>query len=116
MVRTLAILLSLAGPVLGCSCGWLTVCELVQRPTIFIGEVIGGGVSSIHEDPWYSNSDRVRFRVVESFRGLPKDAKIVDMAVGPTFGMCSPNPYYPGRTYLVVPGKVKDKFYDGGCF
>src|SRR5262249_42912646 len=115
-MRALTILLSLAGPVFGCSCSSPTVCELVQRPTIFIGEVIEGGVISIREDPWYSNSDHVRFRVVESFRGLPKYVKVVDTDVSPTFGMCSPNPYFPGRTYLVVPGKREGKFYDGGCF
>jgi hypothetical protein len=115
-MRTLAILFSLAGSAFGCECRSLTVCELVQQPTIFIGEAIEGGVTSIREDPWYSKSDHVRFRVVESFRGLPKDVKIVDMDVSPTFGMCSPNPYFPGRTYLVAPGKREGKFYDGGCF
>lgn len=89
---------------------------MLRQPTIFIGEVIAGGVQSIREDPWYSNSTHVRFRVVESFRGLPKNTRIVDMDVMPTDGMCSPNPYFPGRTYLVVPGTQNGKFLDGGCF
>lgn len=30
--------------------------------------------------------------------------------------MCSPNPYHPGRTYLVTPGTKDGKFTDGICF
>src|SRR5579872_2428099 len=97
-MRGLTILLLLSGPAFACECRKLTVCELLQRPTIFIGEVIDGGVRSLREDPWYSKSTHVRFRIVESFRGLPKDATTVDMDVSPTAGMCDPNPYFPGRT------------------
>ena len=115
-MRALTIFLWLAGPVLGCECRSWTVCELVQQPTIFIGEVIDGGVNSIRDDPWYSKANHVRFKVVESFRGVPKGTKIVDIAVTPTLGMCSPNPYFPGRTYLVVPSKWEGKLRDGLCF
>jgi len=94
----------------------LTVCELIQLPTIFIGEVIDGGVTSVREDPWHSNVNHVRFKVLESFRGLPSGTQTIDVQLTPTFGMCAPIPYYPGRRYLVVPSKQDGKFSDSVCF
>ena len=116
MTRSLVIFCALVGPAFGCECAEWTECELVQRPTIFIGQVIAGGVGSIREDPWYSPSNHVRFRVIETFRGLPKGIEFVDMSVTTLPGMCSPNPYYPGRTYLVVPTELNGKLNDGGCY
>src|SRR6185437_6797615 len=87
-----------------------------KEPTIFIGEVIEGGVTSIQDDPWYANVDHVRFRVLENFRGLPAGARTVDVRLMHLFGMCSPIPYYPGKRYLVVPDRRNGKFYDGPCF
>ena len=107
---------ALAGlPVLGCECRSFTVCDLIGLPTVFIGEVIDGGVASIRDDPWFSNVDHVRFKVSENFRGLPRGASTVDVELSPTMGMCAPIPYYPGRTYLVAPGKREGKFYEGAC-
>jgi hypothetical protein len=107
----------LAGlPVLACECRNFSVCELVQLPTVFIGEVVDGGVTSIRDDPWYSNVDHVRFKVLGNFRGLPRGTSVVDVVLSPTAGMCAPIPYYPGRTYLVAPGKREGKFYDQVCF
>jgi hypothetical protein len=115
-MRIIAALAAIALPVLACECAHLTVCELLQLPTIFIGEVIDGGVASVREDPWQSNVDHVRFKVLESFRGLPSGTQTIDVQLTPTFGMCSPIPYFPGRKYLVVPSKRDGKFFDGVCF
>jgi hypothetical protein len=115
-MRVLTALAAIALPVLACECRHLSVCELIQMPTVFIGEVIDGGVASIRDDPWYSNVNHVRFRVLESLRGLPANAQTVDVELTPTAGMCAPIPYFPGRKYLVVPGKRDGKYTDGGCF
>ena len=115
-MRIIATLAAISFPVLACECHHLTVCELIQLPTIFIGEVIDGGVASVRDDPWYSNVDHVRFKVVESFRGLPSGTQTVDVQLTPTLGMCAPIPYYPGRKYLVVPSKRDGKFSDSVCF
>jgi hypothetical protein len=115
-VRIIGTLAAIAFPLLACECRHLTVCELIQLPTIFVGEVIDGGVTSIRDDPWHSNVDHVRFKVLESFRGLPSGTQTVDVQLTPTFGMCAPIPYYPGRKYLVVPGKLDGKFSDSVCF
>lgn len=115
-MRVLTVLAAVAFPVLACECRHLSVCELIQMPTVFIGEVIDGGVTSIRDDPWNSNVKHVRFRVLENFRGLPADAQAVDVELTPTAGMCAPIPYFPGRKYLVVPGKRDGKYTDGACF
>lgn len=115
-MRVLMILASVAFPALACECSHLTFCELIRQPTIFIGEVIDGGVASIREDPWHSSSTHVRFKVLENFRGLRSGTKTVDIQVPPTAGMCAPNPYYPGRKYLVVPGIRDGNYVDYICF
>jgi len=116
-MRAPAIFALLAVPVFGCECEKLTECDVLHSLVIFVGEVISGGVTSLRDDPWYYRHPKpVRFKVVEIFKGLPKETKIVEMNVGPTDGMCSPNPYFPGRTYLVVPSFDNDKLFDGHCF
>jgi hypothetical protein len=85
-------------------------------PTVFIGEVIDGGVTSIRDDPWHSNVNHVRFRVLENFRGLPAKVQTVDVELTPTAGMCAPIPYFPGRKYLVIPGKRDGRYTDSVCF
>ena len=110
------VLFSFAIPVLGCSCRSFDLCELLQRPTLFIGEVIDGGVPSLRDDPWYANVDRVRFKVLERFRGLPPGAETVDVEIRPSFGMCSPVPFFPGGVYLVAPSEREGKFHDGSCY
>src|SRR5580658_566407 len=109
-MRILVALAAMAVSVMACECRRLTVCELLQLPTIFIGEVIDGGIT-IQEDPWYASARRVRFKVLENFRGLPSDARTVDG----TAGMCAANPFYEGRRYLVVPIKLANgKLHGGG--
>ena len=115
-MRVLTALAAIALPVLACECRRLSVCELIQMPTVFIGEVIDGGVTSIRDDPWHSNVNHVRFRVLENFRGLPPKAQTVDVELTPTSGMCAPIPYFPGRRYLVIPRKREGKYTDGVCF
>jgi hypothetical protein len=100
---------------LACECSMPSVCELIHRPTIFIGEVVAGGISSIREDPWRSNVKHVRFRVLENLRGLPAGTGTVDVELTPTHGLCAPIPYFPGRKYLFTsrfPGRVQT---DGIC-
>lgn len=99
-----------------CSCSHLTDCGLVQQPVIFIGKVVAGGVESLRDNPWYKSAKSVRLEVVESFRGLPPGTKFVDVETPLWPGMCSPNPYRPGRTYLVAPSTQDGKFVDGICF
>jgi hypothetical protein len=103
-------------PLLACDCRRLTVCDLIDLPTIFIGEVIDGGVTSIRDDPWHSIVEHVRFKVTENFRGLPPGTKIVDVHLMPLPGMCAPIPYYPGKRYLVALSKRDGELYDGPCF
>jgi hypothetical protein len=115
-LMVVALVLLLANPASACSCRTLTVCDLIQMPTLFIGEVIEGGVGSIRDDPWITDAGFVRFRVIEIFRGLPEGTKTVTMKTFLLPGMCSPNPYRPGRTYLVAPGKESGEYADGVCF
>src|ERR1700733_8014103 len=115
-MRAIAALFLFVIPAFTCDCIRLSVCDLVQQPTVFIGEGIDGGITSIREHPWYSSVNHARFRVLENFRGLPAGTQTVDVALSPTAGMCSPNPYYLGGKYLVVPRKIDGKFFDGGCF
>lgn len=114
-MRIATALAAFAVPVLACECRLLTVCELVQQPTLFIGEVISGGVT-IREDPWFAAGRRVRFRVLESFRGLPPGAKTVDVEVMGPGGNCRMMPYFEGGRYLVAPQRGQDGgFYEGLC-
>ncbi len=103
-------------PAFACECVHLSACELIRQPVLFIGEVIDGGVASIRDDPWYSNVDHVRFRVLENLRGLPANSETVDVELMLIPGMCSPIPYYSGRKYLVAPSLREGKFWDGVCF
>ncbi len=113
-MRLLLIVL-LSFPAFACECARISVCELVRFPVLFIGEVVNGGVSSIRDDPWHNNIQHVRFRVIENFRGLPKNAQMVDVELAPRFGMCSPNTYFPGHIYLVSPSRLESKLFDGEC-
>lgn len=91
------------------------VCTLIQRETLFIGEVIDGGVPSLRIDPWHADVRHVRFKVLESFRGLAPGTETVEVALEPSVGVCSAIPYFPGKRYLVTPGKIEGKFHEGGC-
>jgi hypothetical protein len=115
-MRYFTSLVALALPLLACECRRLSVCEMMQLPTLFVGEVIDGGVGSIREDPWFSNAKHVRFKVIENLRGLPSGMKTVDVNISPTAGMCAPVPYYPGKSYLVMPSTRGDRYYDEVCF
>jgi hypothetical protein len=106
----------LAYPLFASSCHQSTVCELIRRPVVFIGEVIEGGVESLMHDPWHSSATHVGFKVLENLRGLPDGTRTVDVNVTPTSGMSWPNPYYPGRKYLVTPGQLDGKLFEGFCF
>jgi len=115
-LRPVTALAVLAIPAIACECRHLTACEIVQLPTIFIGEVIEGGITSIRQDPWQTPVNHVRLKVIEIFRGLPANTKTVDMEIQLSPGMCSPNPFYMGHRYLVLPSKRDGKFYEGICF
>jgi len=102
-------------PALACSCREFSVCDLLQFPVLFIGQVVEGGVSSIRVDPWYNNAQYVRFKLIEGFRGLPPGTKTVDVEVGGRAGMCSPDLFFPGHTYLVAPSKQSGRLVDSIC-
>lgn len=102
-------------PAMACDCVQLSACAYVDSPTIFIGEVIDGGVTSIQDDPWYANVTHLRFKVLENFKGLPAGTETVDIASRGSGGMCAPNPFFPGRKYLVVPTVANGKLFVGGC-
>lgn len=85
-------------------------------PVVFIGKVVAGGVESIRDDPWYKDAGFVRFEIVENLRGLAAGTKTVEMKTRLWPGMCAPNPYSPGRTYLVTPGSLNGTLFDGLCF
>ncbi len=116
LLRSLILAGLAAGPALACDCTPMTVCELIQQPTIFIGEVIDGGITSLREDPWRSDFGRVRFKVLESLRGLPRGTRTVDVRLMSPGGMCSPIPYHSGKKYLVVPNEDDGALIDGPCF
>lgn len=103
-------------PLLACECRLLTICELIQQRTVFVGEVIDGGITSIREDPWYASVYHVRFKVIENYRGLPRGTQTVDLDLLPLGGMCAPIPYHLGKRYLVAPSKRDGLFSDGPCF
>jgi hypothetical protein len=109
----LAFLISI--PAFACSCAQFSACDLIQSPVLFIGQVIDGGASSVRIDPWYNNVQSVRLKVLENFRGLPAGTQTIDVEVGGRAGMCSPDLYFPGHTYLVAPISRDGKLIDGVC-
>lgn len=113
---SLITLFLIAIPALACNCRRLDICDVVHAPVLFIGEVIDGGITSITQDPWRTNVNRVRFKVLENFRGLPSGTRTIDIGLAPADGWCSPIPYYSGRKYLVIPTLRDGKFYDGNCY
>jgi hypothetical protein len=115
-LRLLVAYLAVAQPVLACSCVRMTVCRLIVHPTLFIGQVVSGGITSLRQDPWNTDINYARFTVLESFRGLPTGTKAVDVELHPLPGMCSPVPYILGHKYLVAPGISQGKLMDGPCF
>jgi hypothetical protein len=106
----------LAAPGIACECKVPTACELVARRTIFIGEVIEGGLQSLREDPWSNNVTRARFRVIENFKGLLPATKTVDVKLQPAHDMFAPTPYQKGRRYLVYLDGFPPNLAEGGCF
>lgn len=121
MTRLLALLLVIllytSGQLDACSCRLLTICErLDHMPVIFLGEVVEGGVAP-EEDPWYSPARSARVRVVEAFRGVPKNTRELEVSLLFMPGMCSPNPYIRGEKVLVFTHFDQDHraLADGGC-
>lgn len=118
--RILIIFAALAvgsGWLYGCSCAGLSLCERLDKThVIFLGEVIEGGVEP-GEDPWRSKPGIARLRVVEAFRGLPKDAREVEIDLFFWSGMCSPNPYERGKQVLVFThfDRERGMLADGMC-
>src|SRR5262249_2462902 len=102
-VRLLVAYLTVALPVVACSCRKMTVCQLIVHPPLFIGELVSGGIPSLRQDPWNTDINYARFTVLESFRGLPAGTKAVNVELSPWPGMCSPVPYVRGHKYLVAP-------------
>jgi len=115
-VPLLTCFLAGALPGLACSCSHVTICNLIENPTLFVGEVVSGGITSLRQDPWNTTVNHVRLKVLESFRGLPEGAQGVDIELHPLPGMCSPVPYVLGRKYLVAPFTYEGKLVDGACF
>lgn len=100
-----------------CSCNMPTICERLDRtPVIFLGEVVEGGVAP-DEKPWYSKSTSARLKVIEAFRGLPREAREIDVRLTFIPGMCSPNPYLRGKQVLVFAESIQRNgtMQDGGC-
>lgn len=114
-MRSLLFLFACAGA-FGCECTGFSVCSVIQRETVFVGEVIEGGVDSLREDPWHARSRVIRFRILENFRGLAKASPTVDVMVLSPGGMCSPVPYRQGRRYLVSPRRVDGQLTEQGCY
>lgn len=114
-MRSLLFLVACAAA-FGCQCRSFSVCSVIQRETVFIGEVIEGGVDSLREDPWYAGRRVVRFRILENLRGLPKASPTVDLEILSPGGMCSPVPYRQGRRYLVSPARVAGQLTEQGCY
>jgi hypothetical protein len=118
-MRTFAVVLALVfrTPSFGCSCMEVPVCYTVERaPVIFIGEVVDGGITSLADDPWFSDVRYARFKVIEAFRGLPRGTATVDVELHLWRGMCAPVPYYRGKRYLVTPAQRDGIYFDGACF
>lgn len=92
----------------------MSVCEIVQQPIVFIGEVVEGGVEP-WENPWYTKSTYVRLKVKESLHGMAPGTQFFDMTTIPPDGMCAPNVFHRGRTYLVAPRFFQGKYWADGC-
>jgi|WetSurSiteA1Bulk_404760.scaffolds.fasta_scaffold126676_2 hypothetical protein len=90
----LMIMVILPAPVLACSCGETTICDLIQAPTIFIGEVIDGEIAFLRQNPWDLSGHQVRLKVLEHFRWLSKTQQTVDINILHIPGMYAPNPYH----------------------
>jgi len=114
-MRILLIALFAAAEANACSCRMPDIFELLQAKTLFIGEVIDGGIVSVRDDPWYADVTSARLSVVKSFRGIPKALKTVDIKLRPSNGMCAPLPYHLGRRYLVAMNTGYSELYDNGC-
>lgn len=117
LITLLAALTVGSGWLYGCSCAGLSLCERLDKTqVIFLGEVIEGGVEP-GQNPWRSIPGIARLRVVEAFRGLPKDAREVDIDLFFWSGMCSPNPYERGKQVLVFTHFDKERgiLADGMC-
>jgi hypothetical protein len=101
---------------IGCECRVRNICERVQDvPVIFLGEVIEGGLEP-GQDAWKSTAGFARLRVVERYKGLPRDAKEVAIQLLFIPGMCSPMPYRKGEQTLVFVGRDENgNLHDGGC-
>ena len=115
-MRELLSLVIFAGCAVGCECTNTSVCEVLERATVFTGEVIEGGVDSLREDPWHAKHRVVRFRILESFRGIPKGASTVDVEIAPPGGMCAPVPYFQGRRYLMSPPRIDGQLIEFACY
>src|SRR5579872_4831210 len=109
-MRILLVLTAAILPAIACECVSQTICDVLRQPTLFIGEVIDGGITSIQEDPWHSIATLARFKVLANFRGLPAGSKTIDVELIASAGMCAPIPYHLGREYLMMPVKRGGRF------
>jgi Carboxypeptidase regulatory-like domain len=102
---------------IGCECAASNICEKVlEVPVIFLGEVIEGGLEP-GRDAWDAATSSARLRVVERFKGLPKDAKEVVVQLNFMPGMCSSVPYRKGEQTLVFAARDDEEglLGDGPC-
>ncbi len=102
---------------LACSCGGLSVCELVEKAdVILLGEVIDGGLDP-GEDAWSGRPQSATLRIVEAYKGLAPDVKEVTVALLYMPGMCSPAVYRRGERTLAFLGRpaADGRLRDGAC-
>src|SRR5580700_1698035 len=102
---------------IGCECAVRDICTRVQEvPVIFLGEVIEGGLEP-NQDAWGGSASFARLRVVDRYKGLPKDAKEVVIQLNFIPGMCAPMPYRKGEQTLVFADDPDEdgNFGDGAC-
>ena len=78
--------------------------------------MIEGGLEP-NQDAWGGSASFARLRVVERYKGLPKDAKEVVIQLNFIPGMCSPMPYRKGEQTLVFADDPDEdgNFGDGAC-
>jgi hypothetical protein len=100
----------------GCECRVRNICERVQEvPVIFLGEVIEGGLEP-GQNAWEGTASFARLRVVERYKGLPRDAKEVVIQLRFIPGMCAPMPYRKGEQTLVFVARDQEgNLRDGIC-
>jgi len=73
-------------------------------------------VGAPDEDPWYSRARAARLKVIEAFRGIPKDTREIDITLS-FLSACRAEPVHPRKadTRFHTFEEGARSLRDGGC-